>query len=269
MSLGKANYLSSRENPKVQRVVRLLTSRKERWSLKRYIVEGPKFVYDLLRREGPVDALYISEKLSDEVLSLLEKEAYSASFDVYILPEDLFQRISDATTSQGVLAEVCFDAKKVNAGLSRVNWLALNGIQDPGNVGALVRSAVAVGGFGLMLDEASADPFSPKAVRASAGLVGEVDVLRSSDLSGPLQRLRQDGYLIYGLERYGERVYLELDYSQPFVVVLGAEGRGISSDLTGFFEATVSIPTSQIVESINVSIAGSLVLFESSRQKYL
>ncbi len=266
---SRLSYLSSRENSKVQRVVRLLASSKERWALSRYMVEGPKFVQDLLRRGRPVDAIYITEELQGSLLPLLQKEAHGASFDVYILPNDLFQRISDTTTSQGVMAEVSFDPKKVNTELITQNWLALNGIQDPGNVGALVRSAVAVGSFGLMLDEACADPFSPKAVRSSAGLVGEVDIVRSKDLSDPLKELQQGGYLIYGLERHGDRSYSELDYGHPFVVVLGAEGTGISSDLTCFFDATVSIPISQIVESINVSIAGSLVLFESLRKTHL
>ncbi len=262
-------HLSSRENPKIQRIMKLSSSVKERWTLGRYLVEGPKFVGDLLKRGGPIEALYVSEDQLDSTYSLLQKEALSASFDFFVLPEVVFRRVSDAVTSQGVIAEVNFDKGKVGVEPTWINWLALNGVQDPGNLGTLVRSAVAVGGIGLILDEASADPFSPKAVRASAGLVSEIYIVRVRKLSGVLEKLKQNGYAIYGICRDGDRPYYDLDFRRSFVSVLGAEGQGIDADLTGIFDFKALIPTSEIVESINVSIAGSLVIFESSRKKHL
>ena len=145
--------------------------------------------------------------------------------------------------------------------------LAGLGIQDPGNTGAIIRSAAAAGATGVMVDEATADPWGWKALRASMGGVFHLPVIRSRHPLGTLAEWRSTGVsIVAAVPRDGVAIY-DTDLRRPTVVLMGGEGPGLTADVIASADARVTIPMNDGVESLNVAVAAALILYEAKRQR--
>jgi RNA methyltransferase, TrmH family len=145
--------------------------------------------------------------------------------------------------------------------------LAASGLQDPGNAGALVRSAAAAGATGVVLDEASADPWNWKALRASMGGAFHVPVLRTRQLAALLDGWRAAGVRIAATAPRGGVAIHDVDFTVPVAVLIGGEGAGLPDDLAAAADVTVSIPMRDGIESLNAAVAGAVILYEALRQR--
>jgi TrmH family RNA methyltransferase len=145
--------------------------------------------------------------------------------------------------------------------------LAAAGLQDPGNAGAIIRSAAAAGATGVVLDELSADPWGWKALRASMGSTFHVPVVRSRALSGLINEWRRSGIQIAAsVPRDGVSMY-DVDFTKPTAILLGSEGSGLPADVTAAADTRVSIPMHGAIESLNAAVAAALLLYEARRQR--
>ncbi len=145
--------------------------------------------------------------------------------------------------------------------------LAGIGIQDPGNAGAVIRSAAAAGATGVIVDEATADPWGWKALRASMGGVFRLPVTRSLNAMATLAAWQAAGVTVAaGVPRDGVSMY-DFDMTRPLVVLMGGEGPGLPDELVASADARISIPMSGAVESLNVAVAAALILYEAKRQR--
>ena len=147
--------------------------------------------------------------------------------------------------------------------------LAATGLQDPGNAGAIVRSAAAAGATGVVLDESSADPWGWKALRASMGSAFHVPVLRTRMLASLLNEWRSAGLRIAATTPRGGRPMHNVDFTPPTAVLMGAEGSGLPDDILDAADLRVSIPMRGGIESLNAAVAAALVLYEAQRQRTL
>jgi TrmH family RNA methyltransferase len=145
--------------------------------------------------------------------------------------------------------------------------LAAAGLQDPGNAGAIIRSAAAAGATGVVLDDMSADPWGWKALRASMGSAFRVPVVRSRALATLIGDWRRDGVQIVATVPRGGTSMYEVDFTQPTAVLLGSEGAGLSGDLLEASDTRVSIPMHGNIESLNAAVAAALLLYEAQRQR--
>lgn len=147
--------------------------------------------------------------------------------------------------------------------------LAATGLQDPGNAGAIIRSAAAAGASGVALDESSADPWGWKALRASMGSAFHVPVLRSRDLDSLIQEWRAAGLRIAAtVPRHGTPMH-NLDFTPPMALLLGGEGAGLPDQLVTSADVRVSIPMRGSIESLNAAVAAAVLLYEAQRQRAL
>jgi len=145
--------------------------------------------------------------------------------------------------------------------------LAGLGIQDPGNSGAVIRSAAAAGATGVMLDEGSADPWGWKALRASMGGAFHLPVTRTRNPFGTLKDWQTAGVtLLAAVPRGGASIY-DVDLTRPAVVLLGGEGPGLAPDVVDAADTRISIPMSGAVESLNAAVAAAIILYEAKRQR--
>ena len=145
--------------------------------------------------------------------------------------------------------------------------LAGVGIQDPGNAGAVVRAAAAAGATGVVVDEASADPWSWKALRASMGATFHVPVIRTRTIDKSVDAWRAAGVSIVAAVARGGTSMYDIDLTRPTALLLGGEGAGLPSALVSSADARISIPMKDAVESLNVAVAAALVLYEARRQR--
>lgn len=145
--------------------------------------------------------------------------------------------------------------------------LAAAGLQDPGNAGAIIRSAAAAGATGVVLDELSADPWGWKALRASMGSAFHLPVVRSRALASLITEWRHAGVCIVATTPRGGMPMYDVDFRKPTAVLLGGEGAGLPEELAAAADTRVSIPMHAAVESLNAAVAAAVVLYEAQRQR--
>jgi 23S rRNA (guanosine2251-2'-O)-methyltransferase len=177
-------------------------------------------------------------------------------------------KLAKGATHQGVVA---LGAAQQYAGLSDLPKesrmvVALDGIEDPHNLGAVIRTVNAAGADAVMLSERRAAGLTEVVERTAAGALAYVRVIRVSNLSQGLERLKKSGYWIYGLDERGEQAYDEVEYLEPSVLVFGAEGRGLHQHVRNRCDVLVRIPMSGQIASLNVSVAAGVTLFEWRRR---
>jgi TrmH family RNA methyltransferase len=218
------------------------------------VVEGPKLVEQALQ-DGSVDSLFASA-------------AQASRFPgAHIVADGVLDRVLDAVTSQGVAAI----AGQRTVGLADVSLdgplVVLAGVSDPGNAGTLLRIGEAVGAAAVLFFAGGVDPFSPKCVRSSAGSIFRVPVVTGGVLVETLEQLGASGVRRVGSSSGAGEAYHQADLSGPIALVLGNESHGLPAEADAHLDSYVHIPMVGRTESLNVAMAGSVILFESLRQR--
>lgn len=220
------------------------------------MVEGPKLVDEAL-----------SEGLVEEIYGKVER--YSrAQVPLYDLSEAVLESALSTVSSQGVAAI----ARQRVVALEEIDALAgpvlvLSGVGDPGNAGTLLRSAEAVGAPAVLFCDGAVDPFSPKCVRASAGSIFRVPIVRGVESVQSLQFLRARGCRLIGTAARLGDPYHGADLGGALALVLGSEAHGVPAAVQDEIDFFVRIPMAGRVESLNVAMAGTVILFEAARQR--
>jgi TrmH family RNA methyltransferase len=181
---------------------------------------------------------------------------------------DLVAALSDAETSQGVLAlarRPAFDEEALFRGTPLI--VVAVAVQDPGNLGGILRTAEAAGATGAYLTAGTADPLSWKALRGSMGSALRLPHVRGLPAGEVVRRLRARGVAVLATTARGDAPYDRADLRRPFALLLGGEGGGLPDDLGGGADQALSIPMHGRVESLNVGVAAGLLLFEAARQR--
>ena len=169
-----------------------------------------------------------------------------------------------AARAASSLDEIVANAKKENVqGLI----VLLDGVEDPHNLGAVIRTALAVGAHGVVIPERRAAGLTDTVARASAGALAHLPVAKVTNLVRAMEELKEAGYWLVGLDEEGEKNYTEIDYLSPTGIVLGSEGKGLHELTKKRCDFVVSLPTVGPVKSLNVSVATGVVLFEAIRQR--
>ncbi len=208
-----------------------------------------------------------SEHLVKEALSLgLVKEIItSRDYDrkdvtVYQVNKDILKKISNLDNAPDMMAVVNMPKKNKVTG----NILILDRIQDPGNLGTMIRSSVALGFETIILSDDSVDIYNDKVIRASEGMFFKINILRG-DLLEIIPKLQIDGYLIYGTNVVNGRVLKDIKKDNKLAIVIGNEGSGVSSKVANLCDDNIYIPINKNCESLNAAVAASIIMYEVSR----
>ena len=229
------------------------------------LVEGTRAVLDTFARGIEVRELFITPDAArgEEV----RRAAHAARAPLVEVSDGVLRALADTMTPQGVVAVVTVPRVTIwdlPEDISLV--LVLAGVGDPGNAGTLLRSAVAAGADAVVFAGASVDPFSPKAVRASAGAVFRVPVITAPQARAVLIALRDRGQVVMATSAEG-RPADAANLTRPLALVLGNEAWGVDRSLADLIDEEIGIPMPGPVESLNVAAAGSILLFEVARQR--
>jgi TrmH family RNA methyltransferase len=231
------------------------------------VLEGPKLIGEALEFGIELRHVAAAESYVGIYAELLSR-CFESGANTSVLGDRLLSSVSDVKTGQGIAAL----AIPRFPSLEEVKWegapliAVADGIQDPGNVGAVARSAAAFGADALVLLPGSANPFAPKAMRGSAGACLRIPICRA-DASRLLKWLRKKGIAAVGLDHRGESDLREFDFKKPCAIIVGNEGGGLSAAVRAGSDALVRIPISAAVESLNAAVAASIALFEVWRQR--
>jgi 23S rRNA (guanosine2251-2'-O)-methyltransferase len=229
----------------------------------------------LERRSAEVERIWLSTRRDDKRAAAVESAARAAGVAVERVKPDELDELAEGVRHQGVVARVrrqaaVVDEHSLPALLKNTNHpllLVLDGVQDPHNLGACLRSAAAAGAAAVVVPRDSSAPLTPVARRSAAGAAESLPLVTVTNLARTLRELKDAGVWIYGASHDAEAAIYETDLSGPVALVLGGEGKGLRRLTREHCDGLFRIPMSGAVESLNVSVAAGISLFEAVRQR--
>lgn len=251
--------ITSAKNP-VARELKSLSSRKGREAAGRMLVEGEVMIAEAMKC-----GLTIRDVLADEAHAAVAEALEAAGARAFVAPRSLLEGVCETKTPQGVCAS--FDLPTpltIEDAPARI--VALDGVQDPGNVGTIWRTADAAGFDAVLLGAGCADPLSPKVQRAAMGSGFRVPYLLADDLPAALTALKARGWAILASDLNGADFYRRPDPGARFVLVIGSEARGISAATREAASALVKLPMRGGAESLNAAVAAGIMMYEMMRE---
>lgn len=262
--------ITAMSNPRVKQVVLWQTKARERKEAGVFLVEGFKMFEEA--PEEWIREVYISndalQKINEnqEYISI-KKKLHQVGYEE-VTPE-VFRKMSDTQSPQGILCVVKRPVYKIEDLLAAENPLlvVLENLQDPGNVGTIVRTGEGAGITGVILSEGSVDIYNPKTIRATMGSIYRVPFVYAGDLVKVTEMLRQKKIKSYAAHLSGEKYYNEFDLQKGCAFLIGNEGNGLSETLAEAADEYLKIPMEGQVESLNAAIATSLLMYEAHRQR--
>jgi len=231
-------------------------------------IAGIHPVREALRAGRSMDRVLIARGAAgprlQEIIELCRELAIPLRFE----PREALDRIAHGATHQGVVAlgaaHQYQDMDRTLSGAELV--VVLDGVEDPHNLGAIIRTAHAAGAGALLVPERRSAGLTETVAKAAAGALEHLPVARIGNLSQTLERLKRDGFWIYGLDERGSTLYSEVDYQRPTALVLGGEGHGLHQHVQQHCDFLIRIPMAGPISSLNVSVAAGVVLFEWRRR---
>ncbi len=229
-------------------------------------IESVRTIEEAIRSGLRFRAVFFAESAQPRAGRLLPQ--FSANVEILLLPDDVFQGVVATETPQGVAALVRLKVHKLDDLLAAPEPLivAAAGVQDPGNLGTIIRSAEAFGAAGVLVGAGTVSPYNPKVVRASAGSLFRLPVV-GVEFPAVLAALRDRGLKLLATSSHKGTAVEEADLTGGVVVLIGNEGAGLPKEIMRQVDGQISIPHAPGVESLNAGMAASIVLYEASRQR--
>mgnify|MGYP003527848557 FL=1 len=280
--------ITSVQNSKVKNIIKLLTKKKERQEQRLFVQEGLRFVqetpHQLLR------GIYVSESfLSDEskrkelekglatrlpmdetdgMMEILLSDGNTALYST--VTDEIMKKMTDTETPQGVCAVSEMPSYALDDILETTpsQLLILEDIQDPGNLGTMIRTAEGAGTTGIIMTKNTVDIFSPKASRATMGSLFRVPFTVTENLTETLKELKIRGVKTYAAYLGGEKTYLDIDCKKNIAFLIGNEGNGLKPETADMTDEIILIPMEGQLESLNAAMAAGILMYESHRQRW-
>jgi RNA methyltransferase, TrmH family len=257
--------ITSIHNPKIQRIRDLLSHSSSRAEQKAFVVEGIRLVEEVIQAGVKPECVYISSQLNQRGMALIEK-LRTSSTPVEEVEDNLLNRLSDTETSQGILAVLPEMQPSLPKTIDFV--LILDSIRDPGNLGAILRTACAAGAQAILLSPECVDQYSPKVLRSAMGAHFHIPILKSSweEIKKILTQEEAPFRIYLSDVREGDPLW-RCDLSRPTAIIISNEATGATPAAQTLATDRIHIPMPGGFESLNASIAASILLFEVVRQR--
>jgi TrmH family RNA methyltransferase len=239
-------------------------------------IEGLRILEEAIRSGLRFSSVFFRESAQDRAERLLPQ--IGAQVETLLLPDKLFDSLVPSESPQGVAALVRLKQFSLDDVIERLQVgpiVALAGLQDPGNLGTILRSSEAFGSAGVVLGEGTVSPFNSKVVRASAGSVFRLPIIHNqakspaAELEDVLAKLRAHGVRLIATSSHKGTPLDQADLKSPAAIFFGNEGSGLPRDLMARMDESIAIPHTPQVESLNAGVAASIVLYEAARQRKL
>ena len=257
--------IQSKDNIKIKDLVKLRDDSKFRNDKSLFYIEGERLFLDTPK--SLVNEIYVKASKFEYFKSYLN--AYSDN-NIYILDDNVYNKVSDTLNSQGIIATVKYNLiENIDIDfLSKIsNAIILDSINDPGNLGTIIRLAEASNVSLIILANNCCSIYNPKTIRASMSSIFREKIYISDNIINTIQKLKQSKFTIYSTSLNDKsNIYNSFDYKNKSVFVFGNEANGVSNDIISISDETLFIPMCGSIESLNVSISASIILYEVMRQ---
>lgn len=262
------DQITSSKNPIIKKIKGLF-KKKDRWQNKLFIIEGIKLIDEALNNDVSIEYILYSDKLltTNEGTQFLKK--IGSHRKVISVSESVFNEISDTENTQGILATVGFNLRQLNEIFVEGNkfFIYLNGLQDPGNMGTIIRSADAFNIDGIILGEGCVDVYNSKVVRATMGSIFRTPIYLVDNDKEMLRKIKENRFKLYATHLDGSIPNYDLSYSGKFVMVIGNESHGVDDNIIDMADGFIKIPMPGFAESLNAGVAASIIMYEVMKQR--
>ncbi|MBQ0042046.1 MAG: RNA methyltransferase [Lachnospiraceae bacterium] len=259
--------ISSTSNKKITEITELQNKSKARREKGLYIIEGRK-----LFLEAPVDDIveaYVEERIWDSPDTVLKDKLKKVKAES--VSTEVMKKMCDTKTPQGILAVLKTPKYALEDMIKNENvkplLLIIEELQDPGNLGTLLRTGEGAGVTGIILSPGTVDIYNPKVIRGSMGSIFRMPVCQVDNLDSAINRIKSEGIKVYAAHLKGEKFHDEFDYATGTAFLIGNEGNGLTQHTADQADCYVRIPMEGKVESLNAAIAGTLLIYEANRQR--
>ena len=259
--------ITSLKNEKIKNIEALLKLKKERDRQGLFVMEGQRIFKDTLETAPEfIHSIFVSESFSKETDPEVYQEklkSFKSDCKIFVLKDNVFNGISQTVTPQGILCIVRKPEYDLGSILSqsKVKLLLLENIQDPGNLGTMLRTAEAAGMSGIIMSRGCADIFSPKVVRSTMGSVFRMPFIYSEDFYQSLNEIRERDISIYAAYLHGGSDYREVEFGERSAIMIGNEGNGLTEDAVEKADHRVFIPMKGKIESLNAAVAAAILMY--------
>lgn len=259
------DIIKSKDNSKIK-YVRFLNRKKGRDLANAFMVEGIKFVNEAIRENSHIELLVFCKSAFDKKeIGELYSYSMNTGIEAIICEDRVFDSISNTIHAQGVLAVVKKKAHINYIGTGKFVVMC-DRIQDPGNLGTIIRTADAFGPAAVILNGGCVDAYNSKTVRATAGAIFRVPVVYENSDVGIINKLRSFGYKIISTVVDSEYFFDDVEKSEKICVVIGNEGRGVSLEIQNNSDMNITIKMTGNAESLNASIAAGICIYEMRKK---
>lgn len=255
--------ITSTGNTRVKNVIQLQTRARARKDSRQFVAEGFRMV---------------SEAPADRIVSIYASETFARCNSGYMstiqvpyetVSDNVFAQMSDTRTPQGILAVIKMAEYGIGDIIAHDNclYVIVENLQDPGNLGTIIRMSEAAGVDGIIMSPNTVDIYNPKTIRSTMGSLYRVPFVYADDFAGTLEQMKSKGVELYAAHLEGSVEYTEPDYTKASAFVIGNEGNGLTDAVTNICSNRIRIPMAGKVESLNAAIAASVLTFEAARQR--
>ncbi len=272
----------SSSNKKYKELIKLYKSARFRREMGLFVAEGIKITKEALVLPGKINQIFISEGFSKtedykDFMTFIEDKCKGISENYFetimnsckILSDSLFNKISETVNPQGIISVCKTSTCDINDFIKDKEGLVLilDDLNDPGNLGTIIRSSLGAGVDGIILSKNSVDVYNPKVIRSTMGAVFKMPLLYTDDLEKDINLLTDNKYEIVVTTLENSVDYYDVDYKGNVGVVIGNEANGVSEKIKNMPLTHVTIPMKNSLESLNAAVAASVIIYEVARQR--
>ena len=246
--------ITSKDNNRIKEIKKL---KQKKYRTDKFIVEGAKMIREAIAEDLDIDVIVFRSGYNFEI--------DVSKYDIIETTETVFNELTDVVSPQGILAVINKNKNTHNIDTSDNYIIALNGIQDPGNLGTIIRTADAANIKQIIVSKDTVDSYSPKVIRSTMGAIFRVNIIEVDNLYETLKNMKKCGFEIVTTQLDGKKSFYDVVYNKK-IVVIGNEANGVSDAVQEISDHKVKIPMPGKAESLNASVATGLMIYEYVRQ---
>lgn len=263
------NMIMSSSN-KLIKEIKSLHNKKDRWNKKCFFIEGTRSIEQCMKSKIDIKYIVYSEELLGSDGFKLIEQIENYGYELYEISKSIFKEISDTDNPQGILAVVEFMENTIESALKEENFfILLDRVQDPGNMGTIIRTADAFGANGVIVTNGCVDVYNPKTVRSTMGSIFQIPIIHMRNIDDAIETLKNKNINIISTSLNTDKYSYDIDFIKDSALVIGNEANGVSEQIIENSDELVKIPMSGSAESLNAGVASAVLMYEVLRQRSL
>ncbi|KGN03537.1 RNA methyltransferase [Clostridium novyi A str. 4570] len=258
------NLIESKDNTLIK-YLRKLRKKKYRVQEEKFLVEGFRFVEEAIKSTFQVSHVLIAESAIEKCNSFNILNSVDENTKVCLVKDEILKELCETNNPQGIIAVV--DNKKISIEDKNGFYILIDKVQDPGNMGTIIRSANASGALGVIVTKGTVDIYNDKTLRSTMGSIFKIPIIEDNDFE-VINDLKSKGFKLIVSSLDTENNFFDIDLTKKVIICVGNEGNGVSDEVYNLGDERVKIPMPGDAESLNVGVAASIMMYEVVRQNH-